>query len=166
MIARRLTQYGLFFAVAVATVTAHLLGMQPASVLKKPSNQEKSADTSAAAKQATDKSMKAEKKDPSSKEQTPFAPGIVTVIPPSPKPEETVDGPQTLRELLEIHPEIKLGSDSHPGGEPHFDPRSRTLIDMAKQARFHREIYCFEFSFKPLRHIYIGCAPRRRPKAT
>jgi hypothetical protein len=97
----------------------------------------------------------ATRKDPSRQVQTPFAPGILTVIPPAPDPEETVDGPLTLTELLETYPEIKLGSDSHPGGEPHFDARSRTLLEMAKQARFEREIYCFEFAFKPLRHFLI-----------
>jgi len=68
--------------------------------------------------------QKQEKKDPSSTQQTQFAPGIVTVIPPAPHPKETSDGPHTLPQLLEMHPEIKLGGDTHPGGEPHFDPRA------------------------------------------
>ncbi len=96
-----------------------------------------------------------ERKDPSSQQRTQFAPGVVTVIPPAPKPEETFDGPQTLQALIDAHPEIQFGGDSHPDGEPHFDPRSRTLVEMAKQVILRREIYCFEFSFKPLRHIYI-----------
>jgi hypothetical protein len=95
------------------------------------------------------------RKDPSTQEQTQFAPGVVTVIPPAPKPEETVDGPLTLQSLLEAHPEIQFGGNTHPNGEPHFDPRSRTLVDMAKQVILRREIYSLEFSFKPLRHIYI-----------
>lgn len=95
------------------------------------------------------------KKDPSSQEQTPFAPGVVTVIPPAPHPEETFDGPKTLQALLDAHPEIQFGGESHPDNEPHFDPRSRTLVEMAKQVILRREIYCFEFSFKPLRQIYI-----------
>jgi len=95
------------------------------------------------------------RKDPSTQEQTQFAPGVVTVIPASPKPEETFDGPMTLQSLLDAYPEIQFGGDSHPSGEPHFDPRSRTLVEMAKQVILRREIYCLEFSFKPLRHIYI-----------
>ena len=95
------------------------------------------------------------RKDPSTKEQTQFAPGVVTVIPPSPKPEETFNGPMTLQSLLDAYPEIQFGGDSHPSGEPHFDPRSRTLVDMAKQVILRREIYSLEFSFKPLRHIYL-----------
>lgn len=95
------------------------------------------------------------RKDPSTQEQTQFAPGVVTVIPPAPKPEETFDGPMTLQSLLDAHPEIQFGGDSHPDGTPHFDPRSRTLVEMAKQVILRREIYCLEFSFKPLRHVYI-----------
>lgn len=94
-------------------------------------------------------------KDPSTREQTQFAPGVVTVIPPAPDPKETFDGPQTLQSLLDAYPEIQYGGDSHPKGEPHYDPRSRTLVDMARQVILRREIYCFEFSFKPLRQIYL-----------
>ncbi len=95
------------------------------------------------------------RKDPFTLEHTPFAPGVLTVIPPAANPEETFDGPLTLQSLLDAHPEIQFGGDSHPVGEPHFDPRSRTLVEMAKQVILRREIYCLEFSFKPLRHIYI-----------
>jgi hypothetical protein len=159
MIARRLTHYGLLILVSTCVFGASCwdgngVYAQEAADTEQSDDKKAGGDKPADNKQA-EKKAKPERKDPSSQEQTQFAPGIVTVIPPAPKPEETVDGPQTLRELIETHPEIKLGSDSHPGGKPHFDPRSRTLIDMAKQARFHREIYCFEFSFKPLRHIYI-----------
>ena len=94
-------------------------------------------------------------KDPSFQQKTMFAPGVVTVIPPAPHPEETFDGPQTLQSLLDAHPEIKWGGDTHPDGAPHFDPRSRTLVELAKQVILRREIYCFELSFKPLRQIYI-----------
>lgn len=96
-----------------------------------------------------------EKKDPSTEETSKFAPGVVRVIPPAPQPEETFDGPQTLQELLSAHPEIQFGGESHPGGEPHYDPRTRTLVEMAKQVILRHEVYCFEFSFKPLRHIYL-----------
>ncbi len=95
------------------------------------------------------------RKDPSSSEQTQFAPGVVTVIPPAADPKETFDGPQTLQSLLDAYPEIQYGGESHPTGEPHFDPRSRTLVEMAKQVILRRDIFCFEFSFKPLRQIYI-----------
>ena len=95
------------------------------------------------------------RKDPSSQQQTQFAPGVITVIPPAPMPEETFQGPMTLQSLLNAHPEIQFGGTDHPNGEPHFDPRSRTLVQMAKEVILRREIYCLEFSFKPLRHIYI-----------
>jgi hypothetical protein len=96
-----------------------------------------------------------DKKDISFKQETIFAPGVVTVIPPAPNPDETFDGPQTLQSLIDTHPEIKWSGETHPNGAPHFDPRSRTLLEMAKQVILRREIYCFEVSFKPLRQIYI-----------
>ncbi|KAA1261627.1 hypothetical protein LF1_41820 [Rubripirellula obstinata] len=95
------------------------------------------------------------KKDPSTSEETRFAPGVMQVIPPAPEPEETFAGPQTLQSLLDAHPEIQFGGETHPDGSPHFDPRSRTLVEMAKQVILRREIYAFEFAFKPLRHVYI-----------
>ncbi|MCG8650297.1 MAG: hypothetical protein MI861_10720, partial [Pirellulales bacterium] len=94
-------------------------------------------------------------KSPSTQEQTEFAPGVVRVIPPAPDPKETFDGPLTLQSLLNAYPEIQYGGETHPNGEPHFDPRSRTLVEMAKEVILRREIYCFEFSFKPLRQTYI-----------
>lgn len=93
--------------------------------------------------------------DASSQVQTEFAPGVLTVIPPAPDPEETFDGPLTLSSLLEAHPEIRWQSENHPEGRPHYDPRSRTLEEMAKQVILRREVYSLEFAFKPLRHIYL-----------
>ncbi|MFG0268080.1 MAG: hypothetical protein ACF8AM_23430, partial [Rhodopirellula sp. JB055] len=93
--------------------------------------------------------------DPSTQVQTEFAPGVVTEIPPAPDPKETFDGPLTLKSFIESHPEITWQSDKHPDGVPHFDPRSRTLEEMAKQVILRREIFCFEFSFKPLRQMYL-----------
>lgn len=88
-------------------------------------------------------------------EQAIFAPGVVRVIPPAPHPDETFDGPLTLKSLLDSHPEINFGGDSHPEGEPFYTPPSRTLVEMAREAILRRQIYCFEFAFKPLRHVYI-----------
>ena len=95
------------------------------------------------------------RKDPSTREQTEFAPGVVTVIPPAPDAKETFSGPSTLQELLDSYPEIKWDAPNFPEGAPHFDPRSRTLTEMAKQVILRREIHCFEFSFKPLRQIFV-----------
>lgn len=97
----------------------------------------------------------AAEKDPSIQAQTEFAPGVVTVVPPAPKPEETFSGPKSLQSLIDSHPELQWSAPSHPDGSPHFDPRSRTLIEMAKEVIFRREVYCLEFAFKPLRQIYI-----------
>jgi len=96
-----------------------------------------------------------EEKDPSSQQATAFAPGVVTVVPGDPDPDETFDGPLTLKSFLDAHPELQWDSETFTDGTPHFDPRSRTLVEMAKQVVLRREIYALEFSFKPLRHMYI-----------
>lgn len=96
----------------------------------------------------------AERKDTFSTQQTEFAPGVVTVIPPDANPDETFDGPLTLKTFLDAHPELEWNNDTFPDGKPHFDPRSRTLVEMAKQVVLRREIHCLEFSFKPLRQMY------------
>ncbi len=94
--------------------------------------------------------------DPSSQVQTAFAAGVVTVIPPAPDPKETFAGPQTLQSMMDAHPEIAWAkTGNHTDGKPHFDPRSRTLEEMLKQVILRREIFCFEFSFKPLRQVYL-----------
>lgn len=88
-------------------------------------------------------------------ETTKFAPGTVRVIPPAPLPEETYTGPLTLGNLIDAHPEIDWKAPDFPEGKPFFDVRSRTLIEQARKVILRREIFCFEFSFKPLRQIYV-----------
>jgi hypothetical protein len=84
-----------------------------------------------------------------------FAPGVLSVIAPAPHADETFAGPTELQSLIDAHPEIEWGAPDFVEGRPNFDARTRTLIEMARQVIYRREIYCFEFSFKPLRQIYI-----------
>lgn len=93
--------------------------------------------------------------EPVRTQTTRFAPGVVNVIPPAPHPEETFSGPMTLQALIDAHPEIQWKAPDYTDGRPFFDPRTRTLIEMARQVTLRREIYCLEFSFKPLRMIYL-----------
>jgi len=93
--------------------------------------------------------------EPVQTQTTRFAPGVVNVIPPAPHPEETFSGPMTLQSLIDAHPEIQWKAPDHADGRPFFDPRTRTLVEMARQVTLRREIYCLEFSFKPLRVIYL-----------
>lgn len=95
------------------------------------------------------------KRDPTSVQQTEFAPGVVTVIPPTPDPKETYNGPITLQGFLDAHPELQWSQPNFKDGTPHTDPRTRTIVEMAKQVILRREIHCLEFSFKPLRQMYV-----------
>ncbi|KAA5542561.1 hypothetical protein FYK55_13540 [Roseiconus nitratireducens] len=122
--------------------TGSLVGLLLATASFPAAAQEPAADPAAA-------------KDPSTQQQTEFAPGVVTVIPGDADPEETFDGPLTLQGFLDAHPELEWNADTFPDGSPHYDPRSRTLVEMAKQVVLRREIYCLEFSFKPLRQMYV-----------
>ncbi len=88
-------------------------------------------------------------------ESTRFAPGTVTVVPPQPTAEETFTGPISLREFINAHPEIAWKAPDFKDGRPYSDPRTRTLPEMAQQVILRREVYCMEFSFKPLRQIYV-----------
>jgi hypothetical protein len=93
--------------------------------------------------------------EPVRTQATRFAPGVVNVIAPAPHAEETFSGPLTLQSLIDAHPEIHWGAPDFADGRPFFDPRTRTLVEMARQVTLRREIYCLEFSFKPLRMVYI-----------
>jgi hypothetical protein len=93
--------------------------------------------------------------EPVRTQTTQFAPGVVNVIAPAPHPEETFSGPLTLQSLIDAHPEIQWSAPDFAEGRPNFDPRTRTLVEMARQVTLRREIYCLEFSFKPLRMIYL-----------
>lgn len=93
--------------------------------------------------------------EPVRTQTTRFAPGVVNVIAPAPHPEETFSGPLTLQSLIDAHPEIQWNAPDFAEGRPYFDPRTRTLVEMARQVTLRREIYCLEFAFKPLRMIYL-----------
>lgn len=107
------------------------------------------------AQQADSTAANQPSQEPVRTESTRFAPGVLNVIAPAPHPDETFSGPETLKSLIEAHPEIEWGAPQFSDGRPNFDPRTRTLVEMARQVIYRREIYSFEFSFKPLRQIYL-----------
>ena len=74
-----------------------------------------------------------------------YAPGVVTTIAPGLEPEETV----STHDLVEIraNPDVRW--------QPEFSSASRTLYGMAAGAKFRRDVWCLEFSFKPLRMIAV-----------
>jgi len=84
-----------------------------------------------------------------------FGPGILRIVPPSPRPVETYRGPEAIDELLEAHPEIVWQPPTFPEGKPFFQAPTQTLAELAKRVIYRREIYAFEFAFKPLRQITI-----------
>jgi len=75
-----------------------------------------------------------------------LAPGVEITIPPDRQEEETV----SKHDVVEILRGI-------PGLEwnPKLSPDSRTLLQMATGTEFRREIWCLEFTFKPVRMIWV-----------
>jgi hypothetical protein len=74
-----------------------------------------------------------------------LAPGVLTTIPPSFAPEDTV----STHDLVEIRANPALQWN------PEFLAVSDTLYGMANAVKFRRDIWCLEFSFKPLRMVEV-----------
>ncbi len=74
-----------------------------------------------------------------------LAPGVETTIPPNVRPADTV--------LWRDIPSILTATELK--WTPNYIATSRTLHGKATNAQFQREIWCLEFTFKPLRMIYV-----------
>jgi hypothetical protein len=74
-----------------------------------------------------------------------LAPGVLTTIPPTFAPEDTV----STHDVVEIRANPALQWD------PEFLSISDTLYGMADDVKFRRDIWCLEFAFKPLRMIEV-----------
>lgn len=74
-----------------------------------------------------------------------FAPGIMTTIQPELLPEETAS----------VHPVVEFRSNLDLDWRPEYIARTDTLFETSANARFTRDIWCLEFSFKPLRMLWV-----------
>lgn len=83
-----------------------------------------------------------------------FAPGVETVIPPSVSPDETVS----------IHPMVEIRAQQDLIWSPELSTPSRILHNTTERSRFSRDIWCLEFSFKPLRMIRLETPGAERPQ--
>ncbi len=75
-----------------------------------------------------------------------LAPGVEITIPPDRQEAETVSK-QDIVEILHGIPGLEWS--------PKFAPETRTLKQMATATEFRREIWCLEFTFKPVRMIWV-----------
>jgi hypothetical protein len=78
-------------------------------------------------------------------QQRPLAAGVLTTIPPSFSPEDTVS----------THDVVEIRANPALQWEPEYLTASKTLYGMADDVKFRRDIWCLEFSFKPLRMIEV-----------
>lgn len=78
--------------------------------------------------------------------QRTLAPGVLTTIPPSFEPADTVS----------THDIVEIRSDQDLQWKPEYMAESDTLIGLATDVKFRRDIWCLEFSFKPLRMIEVN----------
>lgn len=76
-----------------------------------------------------------------------LAPGVLTVMAPAAEKGETSSGPAPLVEITAGLAKLTW--------KPNFDSPSNTLVEKSKELVFRREIWCFEFAFKPLRMIEV-----------
>lgn len=72
-----------------------------------------------------------------------LAPGVLTVIPTSPKTEETFQGPLPLTNITALN------------WTPNYTPKTDTLSEKAAKVVLRRNIWNLEFAFKPLRMVYV-----------
>jgi hypothetical protein len=77
----------------------------------------------------------------------PFAKGVITTIPPAPEDEEMFSGPRPLVE-------IPLTIDGLEY-EPKLSPKTDTIFERSKTVTLRRTIWNLEFSFKPMRMVYV-----------
>lgn len=75
-----------------------------------------------------------------------LAPGVEITIPTDRQEAETVST-QDVIEILHGIPGLEWS--------PKFAPETRTLVRMATNTEFRREIWCLEFTFKPVRMIWV-----------
>jgi hypothetical protein len=75
-----------------------------------------------------------------------LAPGVEITIPPNHEEEETVSKKDVV-EILKGIPGLSW--------TPKFTPETQTLLQMATGTEFRREIWCLEFTFKPVRMIWV-----------
>ena len=75
-----------------------------------------------------------------------LAPGVLTSIPPEIHEDDTVSA-------HDIH-EFRVIEDLP--WKPDFAPASETLFEKSGQYKFRHALWCLEFSFKPLRMIYVN----------
>lgn len=74
-----------------------------------------------------------------------FAPGVLTTISPQLDPADTVS----------VHDVVELRANAGLERTPELLSDTRTLFEMAEGAEFRRDIWCLEFSFKPLRMLAV-----------
>jgi hypothetical protein len=80
-----------------------------------------------------------------SSEPRPFAPGVLTTIAPDFSPDETVS----------THDVVEIRENPNVQWKPELLTESRTLYGMSGDVKFRRDVWCLEFSFKPLRMIKV-----------
>jgi len=77
----------------------------------------------------------------------PFAKGVITTIPIAPQDEEMFSGPRPLVEVPLIIDGLEY--------EPKIAAKTSTVFEKAKIATLRRTIWNLEFSFKPMRMVYV-----------
>lgn len=76
-----------------------------------------------------------------------LAPGVLTVIDPTPEPKETYTGPMPLSRVVKKHPEIDF--------TPNLSEKTATVFKKGQSVTLRRKVWTLEFAFKPLRMVLV-----------
>jgi hypothetical protein len=74
-----------------------------------------------------------------------FAPGVLTTIPPQIDPADTVA----------VHQMVEIAAQKNLKRVPNLLSSTRTLFEKADNMEVRRDVWCLEFSFKPLRMLAV-----------
>lgn len=80
-----------------------------------------------------------------------LAPGVEVTIPPDRQEEETVSTHSVI-EILQGVPGLDW--------QPKLSPDTQTLREMATNTVFRRDVWCLEFTFKPVRMLWVDVPQR------
>jgi hypothetical protein len=96
-------------------------------------------------------------------EDSPFGPGVLTVIPPEVDRDDTI----SVHDIVELRALQQLQwqpSEWLTWQSATSAPTNRPLFEMAQGAAFVQDVWCLEFAFKPLRMVEVD-VPQRSGRA-
>jgi hypothetical protein len=90
-----------------------------------------------------------------------LAEGILTVVAPNPRPEDTSVGPIEL-DFVQKHPELNWLAPDFPENAPFFNSPTQTLLALGRDVHLRHTVFALEFAFKPMRLLQVDLGGERK----